>query len=176
MTSGQQLDLTTDLMSLEQWRLVAEAKSGAFFSLACRSGAQLALDDPSKIKGYSDFGFHLGLMLQVHDDFEDLQTLVAVEEINFPINLQRSLAVAYAMDVLPESDITRLERRIQSFYYEPETVEDVIEILDNCGAGLYMIAELERHNNMAITSLAAVNPSSPAGEKLLELLSKLSLA
>jgi geranylgeranyl pyrophosphate synthase len=42
MTGGQHYDLTLPHNSLEQWWQIAGAKSGAFFSLACRSGAQLA--------------------------------------------------------------------------------------------------------------------------------------
>lgn len=176
MTSGQHRDLGTHKITLEQWWQVAEAKSGAFFSLACRSGAQLAVADPQVIKGYSDFGFHLGVMLQIHDEFEDLQDFMAAHQQSAPSYLERSLAVAYALDVLPEPQETRFGNWIEFPPDNPEIIGEILKILDDCGAGLYMVAELERHKNLALTSLKAVNPLSPAGEMLYELLGQLDLA
>jgi geranylgeranyl pyrophosphate synthase len=174
MTSGQHQDLVIDMMTLDQWWQVAEAKAGAFFSLACRSGAQLAVDDPQVIIGYSDFGLQLGVMLQIHDDFEDLRDIVASEHISASLNLKRSLAAAYALTVLPDAEKTRLSMWIESSPYEPEIIRNIIEIMDDCGAGLYMATKLKHHNDLASKSLGAVNPRSPAREKLFELLSQLN--
>lgn len=174
MTSGQHRDLVSPMLTLEQWWQVAEAKSGAFFSLACRSGAQLAVDNPQVIKGYSDLGLYLGVMLQIHDDFEDLRNVVAAEQISPSLNLERSLASAYALSVLPDAEKSRLSKWIESSPYEPETIRKIIEIMDDCGAGLYMTAMLKQHIDLASTSLGAVNPLPPAREKLFDLLNQLN--
>jgi geranylgeranyl pyrophosphate synthase len=175
MTSGQHRDLKTRRLTAAQWQQIAEAKSGEFFSLACRSGARLAVDDPFVIKGYSDYGFHLGVMLQIHDDFEDLQDYIAAGEKSAPLNLKRSLAVAHALDILPETENKILENWLESSPGKSELIEKILKILDDSGAGLYMAAQLEHRYYLARTSLKATNPLSPAGEKLFYFISQLKL-
>ena len=166
MTSGQHRDLTIPQLTLEQWWQIAEAKSGAFFALACRSGAHLAKGDRSKVKAYSDFGYHLGLMLQILDDFEDFQTFLKSRENVFPGILRRSLAVAYADNVLADSERNKLTQLILTTSPQPEAGDELIDLLDGCGAGLYMVAALEKHYDLGIASLVEAVPASPAGEML----------
>ncbi len=73
MASGQQLDLTDPRPSLRSTWAVAEAKSGAFFGLACRSGARLAGAPQPITDHYGEYGFNLGLIVQIGDDLEDIQ-------------------------------------------------------------------------------------------------------
>lgn len=175
MTSGQHRDLVNPRITLEQWWQIAEAKSGSFFSLACRSGAQLAVDDPVKIKGYSDYGFHLGIMLQILDDFEDLQTFVESDEFITPNILQRSLAAAYAGDVLQESDKQKLDQWLGSASQNSNRGIELIKMLDSCGAGFYMVAELEKHFLMGMAALNMAKPLSIAGEQLANFIQELKL-
>ena len=172
MTSGQHRDINDHRLTLKQWWQVAEAKSGSFFSLACRCGAQLAHDDPVKISGYSDYGFHLGMMLQIRDDIEDLKVFL---ESEVPVNLQRSLAVAYALEVIPDADKSQLKELTETTHHEPEMVNRIIEMLNLSGAGLYMLAEMERHYELGMTSLKKADPCPPAGEKLAALIRELKL-
>jgi hypothetical protein len=44
--------------------------------------------------------------------------------------------------------------------------DKLIDILDDCGAGLYMVAELEKHFDLGMASLVEAQPALPAGEKL----------
>jgi geranylgeranyl pyrophosphate synthase len=175
MTSGQHVDINDHQLTLKQWWQVAEAKSGSFFSLACRCGAQLANDNPVKITGYSDYGFHLGMMLQIRDDIEDLKLFLESVESEVPVNLQRSLAVAYALEVLPEADKSQLKELTEIRNHEPEMVNRFIDMLNQSGAGLYMLAEMERHYEMGMASLKNADPCSPAGEKLAALIRELKL-
>jgi geranylgeranyl pyrophosphate synthase len=175
MTSGQHLDIANQQLTLEQWWQVAEAKSGSFFSLACRSGAKIGNNDLDKIKGYSDFGFHLGMMIQIIDDLEDLASVINHEETGFTVGFEKSLAVAYALEVLPEADKGQFMDWSLAAPREPDIVNGIIDILNQCGAGLYMLSESERHRNLALRSLEAACPSSPAGEKLSEYLRELGL-
>ena len=166
MTSGQHLDLTIPKIDLNQWWQIAEAKSGAFFSLACRAGAQLGAGDPLKVKAYSDYGFHLGLMLQILDDLEDFQLLLESKEGASRISLDRSLAAAYASDVLPDETKDEFIQLARSDSPQKGMGDKLIGMLDDCGAGLYMLAELEKHFDLGMASLVEAQPASPAGEKL----------
>ena len=175
MTSGQHRDLTIPQITLEQWWQIAEAKSGVFFSLACRSGAQLAKCDKVKVNAYSDFGFHLGLMLQILDDLEDFQIFLESRDNATPGILRKSLAIAYADSVLAETEKNKLTQLIQSDSPQSELGDELIDLLDGCGAGLYMVAALERHYDLGIASLAEADPRSPAGKNLEDLIQSINL-
>jgi geranylgeranyl pyrophosphate synthase len=175
MTSGQHQDINLDQLSLKQWWQVAEAKTGSFFSLACRSGARLGTDDKEKIAAYSDFGTHLGLILQVHDDIEDLQLLMADKAVQIPNGFQRSLAITFALDVLPESEKSQLAKLVAALSEEPEEINQVIDMLDRSGAGLYLLAEMERHYESGVKSLLEADPLPIAADQLLGLIGGLKL-
>jgi geranylgeranyl pyrophosphate synthase len=175
MTSGQHVDINNFQLTLEQWWQVAEAKSGSFFSLACRCGAELANDDLVKITSYSDYGFHLGMMLQIRDDIEDLKVFLESEESETLVNLQKSLAVTYALDVLPGADKYQLKELTETTHHEPEMVNRIIDLLNLSGAGLYMLAEMDRHYELGMASLKNADPCSPAGEMLAALIGELKL-
>jgi geranylgeranyl pyrophosphate synthase len=53
---------------------VARQKTGEFYSLASRSGARVATDDHKCIDLHSDFGHHLGMLIQIGDDMNGLWT------------------------------------------------------------------------------------------------------
>jgi len=175
MTSGQHQDINLSQLPLKQWWQVAEAKTGSFFSLACRSGACLGTDNANKIAAFSDFGLHLGLMLQVHDDIEDLQLLMAEETAEIPNGFERSLAITYAVDVLPESAQSQLTALVASHSNDPEEINKVIDLLDRSGAGLYLLAEMESHYASGVNSLQSADPLPPAAEELLAMIGGLQL-
>jgi len=166
MTSGQHLDLTIPQIDLNQWWQIAEAKSGGFFSLACRAGSRLGTSDSQKVKSFSEYGFHLGLMLQILDDLEDFQLLLESKENASRITLDRSLAAVYASDVLPDTTKDELKQLVHPGSSRTGELDKLIGILDDCGAGLYMVAELEKHYDLGLACLSEADPLSPAGEEL----------
>ena len=170
MASGQHTDLVSGQLELRKWYEIAEAKSGSFFSLACRSGARLGTSDPDKINCYSDYGFHLGMMLQILDDLEDLKPAFDPENPVLVDGIDCSLAVAYALEVLPDDQGHQLINWIKSGSQEINTVNNVITILDGCGATLYVQAELDRHRNLGLTILEKSGSDSPAAAQLAEFL------
>lgn len=56
MAAGQHADLTLHEPTLEQCWRIAEAKSGIFFALACRSGAQLATAMAETMADFGELG------------------------------------------------------------------------------------------------------------------------
>jgi geranylgeranyl pyrophosphate synthase len=175
MTSGQHRDINYPQLSLEQWWQVAEAKSGSFFSLACRSGAQFGTQEPEKINAYSDYGFHLGMMLQIRDDIDDLKLLMEEGTSDLPANIQRSLAFSYAMEVLPDKDKSQLNDLIEFNSLESESINPIIALLNQSGTGLYLLAEMEKHYELGAKALEGAGPSSPVGETLLVMMRDLKL-
>lgn len=173
MASGQHADLVAKQLELKQWNEIAEAKSGSFFSLACRSGARLGTGDPQKIKSYSDYGFQIGMMLQILDDIEDLKSAYDPDNPILVDGIDCSLAVAYALEVLPDGEGRQLLTWIKSGSQEVKTVNNIITLLERCGAILYLQAELDRHRNLGLFALEKAESVSPAAAQLAELIKEM---
>jgi hypothetical protein len=69
---GQHIDLTTDFRKLNDVLNSFEKKSGHFFALACFAGARLATHDPMQLNACMEYGRHLGVLLQIADEREEL--------------------------------------------------------------------------------------------------------
>lgn len=173
MCNGQHLDLVTPQPSLEQWMQIAGAKSGAFFRLACRAGASVATDQPAIVDAFGEYGFRLGLLLQILDDLGDFRTLTSSGESIISPDAGRSLAVAYARDVLPADQRVALMEMIASASENAEATQQVVELLNQCGAGLYLDIEIERQRELGRLALLTTNSQPPAEEILLNLLTDL---
>lgn len=171
MAGGQQLNMRTAEPSVDEWLAIAAAKSGSFFALACRSGARWGTNDPQRIENFGRFGDRLGVLLQLRDDITDLSP--ALLEGKRPAEFARSLAAAYARSVLPPEGKAELSRLIQMLPSEPVAVQDLIALLDGCGAGVYLRAEIERQRGIGAAALEAARPDQPAREALMQLLNRL---
>jgi len=170
MTSGQHWDLTLDEVELNQWWQVAEAKSGAFFSLACRSGARLGNTDPQVIEHYSKYGYYLGLLLQILDDLEDFQKFTNSTHDSSTKHLEKSLAVAYADSVLSDAERSELQQILREEHADSESGMRMLDVLDRCGAGLYLLAEIDKYAGLALSELNAAQPEQMAGRKLVAII------
>lgn len=173
MCSGQHLDLIQGQPSLEQWMQISAAKSGEFFRLACRSGASLATDDMTKLDAYGGYGFHLGMLLQILDDAGDFQQdATSGDPVGFQ-NAGRSLAVAYARQVLPPDQLAILSENLATASHDAASAQEVTTLLKKCGAGLYMLTEIERQRSLGLQSLASAQPGSVARDTLMTLINEL---
>lgn len=168
MAGGQQRDMRTAEPSLEDWFEIAEAKSGSFFALACRSGARWGTADPGRIEGFGRFGNHLGVILQLRDDISDLSP--ALLSGKRPAEFGRSLAAAYARSVLPPDGKAQLSRLIQALPADSGASNDLVALLDSCGTALYLQMEIERQRGKALAALQAADPAQPARDALRGLL------
>ena len=90
--SGQHLDLSVTLPDLTTCWQIAEAKSGAAFSLACYTGARLATCRSDILDGLQQFGRHLGTIVQISDDLEDV---IEIGNSNFGQRIDKTLVGAY---------------------------------------------------------------------------------
>jgi len=173
MCNGQHLDLISPQPTLEQWMQIASAKSGAFFRLACQAGAAVASNEGSIIEAYGEYGFHLGLLLQILDDLGDFRQAVTTGEFFLSSASERSLVVTYAREVLPPEQKLALFESLPIATQSTEATQQVFDLLIHSGAELYLDIEIERQRSLGIQALQAVSPLSPAGEILFSLLSDL---
>ena len=172
MSSGQHRDLTTPEPNLEEYWQIAAAKSGEFFSLACRSGARLATKEPARIQRFSDFGLHLGIILQIMDDLEDLKDLQATAGGN-PIEIGSSLPVVYLLSVSPPEEQIAIRQKLGLISSDDRVSEEILNKIGQAGAGLYILAEIERHRTQALIALDQANPDPETQDELIRLLPKI---
>ena len=166
MSSAQHFDLTVPTPSLDDcWRM-AEAKSGAFFGLACRAGARAAGIDEALVSHYSTYGVSLGLLVQIGDDLGDL----AAVERGKPGHGQLALPVAYFQSVGSPAAQEALLRGLQGSQGGPSADPVVIDLLGEAGTGLYLRAKVHQFRQRGAAALRLGARPSAALSELLELL------
>jgi geranylgeranyl diphosphate synthase type I len=169
MCAGQHNDLTMCQPTLNECWQIAEAKSGHFFALASRSGARLATDDQQVIDGFGQFGFHLGMLIQIGDDLSGLwSTTESFSDLREPDRW--TLPVAYAMSTAAPEDRKLLATALQAAAHDPVAEAQARALIIKTGAILYLMAEARRHYQHAKTLLLQLASTSPTCDALLALL------
>lgn len=165
---GQHADLVGSASSLAQCWKVVEAKSGACFALACRAGAMLAGAPAATIEAYSQFGQHLGVIIQITNDLQGVQTTDGKR--NDLMAGRRSLPVWYTLSVLsPEKQITLLSY-LQAARHDPTAKDLAQNVIEKSGAALYLDIETRRHCLQALTHIRQIEPPPEPGKQLTDLL------
>jgi geranylgeranyl pyrophosphate synthase len=167
MGNGQHIGFVRDELSLNQYWQMAGAKSGIFFGLACQTGARLASEDRNTLDCFRQFGHHLGLLIQIFDDLEELERLKEGDLIVNPREFMKSLAVAYTLEVLPPEIKTQFSNAILLAVEYRNYVGEVWRMLEESGSALYLKTQIELHRKYALAFLENANPLSPAREALI---------
>lgn len=175
MCSGQQQDLLHSPLTLEQYWRIAGAKSGAFFAMACQAGARLATTQAETIEGLQRFGLHLGLLLQILDDLQDYKELSHSHRLANPRSLTRSLPAVYLREVGSAPVKERFDLLLPQAHVSPAAVAELTEIIEQNGGVLYLLVELDKHYDLALTGLDAAGVRSNSREALVSALNKLYL-
>lgn len=169
MCAGQHNDLTMRQPTLDECWKIAEAKSGHFFALASRSGARLATDDQQLVDTMSQFGFHLGMLIQIGDDLSGLwSTTEDFSDLRDPDRW--TLPIAYAMSTASPEDRKLLAAALQAAKSDPVTEAQARSLIIKSGAVLYLMAEARRHYQRAKTLLLQLASTTLACDALLALL------
>lgn len=171
MSAGQQKDLTTDSMNLASFWEIARAKSGAFFGLACQSGARLATADSARVEAFRQFGEHLGILIQIGDEQEDVMALNAGQSLQRQHH--RMLPVVYALEVMTPESRLRMENLFMEGLGRVSAAQTLYHLLEEAGAGLYLAVERERQRAGAAEALARTQPEGENGDILASMLSSL---
>jgi geranylgeranyl pyrophosphate synthase len=169
MTSGQYQDLTTAVSTIEVYWRLSESKSGAFFRLACQAGARLARADQEILQAYGAYGLHLGLLIQVMDDLDDIRQLHSLLPTWQKANIKRSLPFVYALEMNPAPIQERLMACLDNADQNQPAVDELVTLLDECNASLYVMAEMEHQRQSALAGLERARPRSPYRDTLVAL-------
>ena len=173
MCQGQHFDLVTKRPTLQQYWEMVGAKSGTFFSIASRSGASLATRDNSRIESFSKFGYHLGILIQILDDLEDLDANNLIGLLSNRAQVYSTLPFVYAMEVSAQDERKQINSYLDSESFDVQLASELIRFLDELGTGIYIHAEIQKHREKALEALNNANPAPPAKDLLITKLAEL---
>jgi geranylgeranyl pyrophosphate synthase len=159
--TGQHLDLATSATNIdpETWLDIARAKSGELLAWAAWAGALVANADEPSLAGYARYGAHLGVLLQVADDFYGVWGADGVSDL---ATGQLSLPVCYALSVLEEPDRTALLTLLSQAAGGDQTAEErARQHLIDLGAQGYLLVVGRLQRQEAIAALQNIEGASP---------------
>ncbi len=172
MCAAQHVELGSSYLTLDRCWQLAQARSGIFFGLACRSGARFGSPDAARLDLFEEFGYHLGILIKVLDDLSGLESKGHHSDlIKHP---RRTLPVAYFMAVVSDSERQRMERCLQAAATDPNAEAEAHRQILDSGAVLYLNTEAEKHYRQAERALKAAARSSSTRDELLGLLTQLA--
>lgn len=173
--AGQHADLAarrtgTTAIDPNTWLEIAQAKSGELLAWAAGAGALVAGANERALACYREYGSHLGVLLQVADDFN------GVWGPGGPSDLAAAglaLPVCYALSVVKGPERTRLSGLLERAGQGDEVAEaQAREWLIDLGAQGYLLAVAQIQRQQALAALRRAGPASLAGEQLAALLDR----
>ncbi len=171
--AGQHADLACQagMMNLDPdtWLEIALAKSGEPCAWAAWAGALVADASEQTLTGYHEYGRHLGVLLQVADDWNGIwcprgaSDLAAGQRCAQHHCTQRpNLAVCYALWVTKTEERSRLEALLAQAAQGDSTAEaHARQLLTDWGAQGYLLVVAQMQRQQAIAALRDANCLSP---------------
>lgn len=157
-------EVTGDLTcTVEQYLEVIRLKTAALFRGACQSGALLGGGDAEQVRALVDYGDHLGVAFQIHDDllpYTSTSEAAGKSVLSDVRNRRLTLPVilAYAQgDQVARHD---LERVLDGTLDVAAAFTLLRSVLDRTGAIAAAVSLAEEHAAQACTSLDLLPPSS----------------
>ncbi|HEY0604753.1 MAG TPA: polyprenyl synthetase family protein [Herpetosiphonaceae bacterium] len=148
MARGQHVDLDrSTARSIQTYFQVMEAKSGAFFALAAASGSKCATTDCTEIAKYQDFGYNVGILIQIVDDWSDIALKHGQGDLTTG---QATLAVCYAQTVASPAERVHLESLLACAPTSAAAEHEARHLLTTLGCEMYMQAELARYRRRSL--------------------------
>lgn len=175
-TAGQHRDLLaasdpTCHMEPDEWLEVAAAKSGEPLGWAAAAGAVAARVDAHTLPYWRDYGRHLGILLQVADDFAGVWVSDETSDLARP---GASLPVCYARFVMAPADRTHLDSLlVRAADGDIAAASEVKALITAIGAQGYLLLVAETEYQAAKVALRQAGAESTAdAQQLVDLLDK----
>lgn len=168
--AGQHQDLTCDQLNLEACRQALALRAGEPFALAARAGGAVATDDLHLIALCHEFGYNLGVLWQLADDFDDLWNPRGPSDLALG---RRTLPVVYALTVAEPPERDCLEALLHRAAAGDGAAEAAArQLITAHGAALYLVTQAQVHRGRAETALRELGGSSAVRAHLRALLDR----
>jgi geranylgeranyl diphosphate synthase type I len=170
--AGQHADLVgrsrIDGTPPDTWLEIARKKSGSLLGWAAWAGAVLAGADERAVCGYYDYGRHLGVLLQVADDFSGAWSPDGTCDLT---GRRPILPVCYALHVAQEKERDRLGALLDQASGGDRAAEaQAQQLLIDLGAQGYTLVVAKIQRQRAVASLRRAGCVPPADHSLVILL------
>ncbi len=157
--SGQHQDLSASHpVDISTYFHIIGLKSGEPFALAARSGALVGRATSSLVARYETFGYNLGILVQLLDDWKDFTRDDARNDIG---QGRYSLPLIYALEIAPQPVAAQLQEDISRALYDEEARHRIRQTVQELGGDVYLLAEIVRHRNRALAAIDASERARP---------------
>lgn len=181
LCEGQFLDISFENradVAVDEYLDMIGKKTAALVGASVQAGAILATDDQGIVEAYRHFGYDLGMAFQMADDVKG--TFGTSQETGKPEagdvkKRKKTLPLVWALAHAARADADRL----RELYGEPTAatpgtsspmitpeVEEVLAILEGCGAREHALAEARRYRDLALDGIAALPIADARREEL----------
>ena len=146
-----------------------ERKTARLFAAAAQLGGVIAAVAPATVAALAAYGTHLGSAFQLTDDILDYRAGSEQMGKNVGDDLAEgkpTLPLIYALRHAPAAAQSIVRSAIKNG--ERERLDEILAIVESCGALTYTADKAQQHSKSAIAALESV-PKSPYKHALLEL-------
>jgi geranylgeranyl diphosphate synthase type I len=186
LCEGQYLDISferrTDVTVDEYLEMIGK-KTAALIRASIQTGAMMASDDPAVAEAFGRFGYDLGMAFQIADDLKGSFWEAADSGKSAAGDIRKrkkTFPLVWALQHAAPDDVARLIAIYQpairatdgsgppdsEVLITPEQVDEVLEILERCGARRFTEEEARRYRDLALGE--ALSLPVP-GERMAEL-------
>ncbi len=163
---GQHSEFTSHNIDPDGWIIAARAKSGNPCAWAAWAGAMVAGVDKQALADSHKFGLHLGILLQVADDFNGIWRPSKFSDLR---GGQLNLAVCYARLVAKGEQKGCLETLLKNAIGGDDTAESEIrQFLTGIGSQAYLLVVGDEQRQQALSALQRNDRPYPALVSLLD--------
>jgi len=146
--AGQDRDLRGETRTLDDYWLTIGTKTANAFAWACGAGALCGCEEPELVRACRAYGYHLGLALQILDDFQGLWEPVGTGDL---ANGKVTLPLLYGLSV--EHGWREELQAIADGEELAAEAERVRKILDEIGARDYVVWVCLQERDRALAAL-----------------------
>ena len=165
--AGQHAEITShNDIDPDGWLSVAGTKSGEPCAWAAWAGAMVAGANEQALADFRNFGLHLGILLQVADDFNGIWRPSKFSDLR---SGQLNLAVCYARLVAKGEQKTLLENLLKNAISGDDTAESEIrKFLTGIGSQAYLLVVGGEQHQQALAALQRNDRPCPGLVSLLD--------
>ena len=174
---GQHLQLgQNENISLAAYETIVAQRSGGPFALALRIGAQLGLgevgvSEQNRVQSLADYGYHLGMMIQLADDFNGVWRPVGRSDLAAG---RRTWPLCYAEIFAGTVDYSQLQQLIKVASADPQAEAQARDLMVQLGVPFALAMASEKHRYLAENALASL-PESQARYLLTKVVQRVCL-